>query len=130
MAARALSVGDLMRNVGLLLFSLTIAGCAAHPVAVIAPKPEPVYDDAVAAALVYDPPAIQYGPLINTDRNGRATSAFAGFDEPITTFYYLYVDDRQGGYGIDGLHGGNGWGHSLDRYERQAITQRSGVSYR
>ena len=100
-------------------------GCAsqsAQPVASVAPAPttEPLYDDAVAAALVYDPPVVVSSPRIDVSREGRAPTAYAGFEEITTTFYYLRIDDRQLTTG----------GMNNDRYERQAITQRVGVSYR
>jgi len=49
--------------------------------------------------------------------------ASAGFED-VTTFYYLYQDDRQQRWGNGGIYGNH------DRFERQAITQRVGVSYR
>jgi hypothetical protein len=107
----------------ILLGTLTVvAGCAskpAHPAATA--QPAHIYDDAVAAALVYDPPVIANSPRIEISRQGRAPEAFAGFEDITTTFYYLRVDDRQ-------LT--NGGSHNNDRFERQAITERVGVSYR
>ena len=79
-----------------------------------------VYEGAVAASLVYSPPVVAYGEQPEFSREGRAASAYAGFDDVITTYYYLYQDDRQLKYG----------GLNRDRFERQAITQRVGVSYR
>jgi hypothetical protein len=99
-------------------------GCAsrqAQPVAV--DPPAPIYDQAVAAALIFDPPVLADSPQIDFSREGRAQTAYAGFEELTTTFYYLRVDDRQLNYGGSGQH-------NNDRFERQAITQRVGVSYR
>jgi hypothetical protein len=105
-------------------------GCASQP----APAPipttaaQPVYDDAIAAALVYDPPVIANSPHTDFSREGRGQVAYGGFEELITTYYYLRVDDRQLQYG-----GGGGLGHrggNFDRFERQAIIERTGVSYR
>jgi hypothetical protein len=119
-----------MRRSVAVLLGLWIGGCAAKPPPVAAPVAEaPHYDDAVAAALVYDPPVVAAAPPAEFSRTGRGPSAFVGFDEVITTYYYLFIDDRQGGYGYNGT-GTSGRGRSFDRYDRQAITQRVGVSYR
>src|SRR3954452_18960926 len=106
------------------LAGLFVGGCAARPAAPTAADSTHVYDDAVAAALVYDPPVVVNAPPIDLSREGRGAAAVAGVDDVITTYYYLSVDDRQGGYGK------NGHGRSLDRFERQAVTERVGVSYR
>ncbi|MDB5319185.1 MAG: hypothetical protein JWN40_816 [Phycisphaerales bacterium] len=106
----------------LILLGILAIGCAskpAQPTATVAPAR--IYDDAVAAALVYDPPVVANSPRLDVSREGRAATAYAGFDEVITTFYYLRVDDRQQSFGSGGHH---------DRFERQAITERVGVSYR
>ena len=78
-----------------------------------------VYDGAVAASLVYSPPvrADQHADL---SREDRGQAAYAGFEDVITTHYFLYQDDRQLQWG----------GLNRDRFERQAITTRTGVSYR
>jgi hypothetical protein len=105
-----------------ILLSIIGIGCAskqAQPPVATAP-PAPIYDQAVAAALVFDPPVLADSPQIDFSREGRAQSAYAGFEELTTTFYYLQVDDRQQSFG----------GSRHDRFERQAITQRVGVSYR
>ena len=105
------------------------AGCASKPAqwvavtnAPLAAAPvAPLYDDAVAAALVYDPPVVVNSPRIEISRDGRAPSAYAGFEELTTTFYYLRMDDHQQSLG-------GRWNN--DHFERQAITERVGVSYR
>ena len=78
------------------------------------------YDGAIAASLVYTPPIAAYGEQGDFSREGRAPAAYAGFDDVITTHYYLFQDDRQQKWG----------GLNRDRFERQAITTRVGVSYR
>jgi hypothetical protein len=107
---------------GLAIFlGVLMAGCASKPAppsAAVAPID--TYDDAVAAALVYDPPVLLNSPRLEVSREGRGQAAFAGFDEVIATYYYLRIDDRQQSYG--------NWRN--DRFERQAITTRVGVSYR
>jgi hypothetical protein len=130
----ALSVGDRMRwGAFILLGALTALGCAskpAQPVVIVntlaTPEPAHIYDDAVAAALVYDPPVVANSPRIEISREGRAPEAFAGYEELTATYYYLRVDDRQLNYGGSSGSGG----HNNDRFERQAITERVGVSYR
>lgn len=110
-----------MRWGAFILIALIAAGCASKQTQPIATAPAaPLYDDAIAAALVYDPPVVADSPRVDVSRDGRAQTAYAGFDELITTFYYLRIDDHQQTFG--GLHN--------DRFERQAITQRVGVSYR
>lgn len=115
--------------ISLLVLGLAQVGCAGKPksVAVVPPPPvvqeASVYGDAVAASLIYTPAIVEQGEQPDFSREGRTPAAYAGFDDVITTYYYLYQDDRQLQYG--GRHGGN-----FDRFERQAITQRVGVSYR
>jgi hypothetical protein len=104
-----------------ILLGVMVVGCAskqAQPLA--AAPPAPIYDEAVAAALVFDPPVTVNSPRIDIAREGRAQTAYAGFEELTTTFYYLRIDDHQQSFG----------GLRNDRFERQAITQRVGVSYR
>jgi hypothetical protein len=115
------------RGAFILLAGLGLAqvGCAGNPGGATTPPPAvaqqaSVYDGAVAASLVYTPPIVAHGDQPEFSRDGRAAAAYAGFDDVITTYYYLYQDDRQLKYG----------GQNHDRFERQAITQRVGVSYR
>ena len=93
------------------------AGCAAReavprPHGAELPEPDPS-----ASALVFDPPL--YDPLVSVElaRGERIRGAFVGFDELETTFFYLEIDDRQNQDGTG-------------RYERRAIIQRFGTSYR
>jgi hypothetical protein len=111
-------------GVPILLSCVFVLGCATKS----AQRPEPapalgqLADDggAITASLVFDPPLVASEPKIDISRAGRAPEAFAGFEEIITTYYYLRVDDRQLNY--------NGRAH--DRFEREAITTRVGVTYR
>jgi len=115
--------GAFISLVGLGLAQVGCASTAKHAEAEPPPpvaQPASVYEGAVAASLVYGPAAPPYSGQIDLSREGRAPAAYAGFDDVITTYYYLYQDDRQ-------LQCG---GQSHDRFERQAITQRFGVSYR
>jgi len=114
------------------LLALGLVGCAAKPApapAPVAQGSESVYDRAtVAGALLYDPPVVASGPRIEVSRAGRAPEAYAGYEELTTTYYYLYQDDHQ--LNVGGGFGGGASGRNHDRFERQAITQRVGVSYR
>ena len=115
--------GAFISLVGLGLAQVGCASASKHAVEPPPPVAQPasVYEGAVAASLIYSPPGLAYaGPPIDLSREGRAPAAYAGFDDVITTYYYLYQDDRQ-------LQCG---GRSFDRFEREAITQRVGVSYR
>ncbi len=78
------------------------------------------YAPAPATALVFDPPIAFGEPRIDLPREARERSAFWGYEETTTTFFYLRIDDRQDEWG----------GRARDRYERRAITERSGSSYR
>ena len=85
-----------------------------------------------AAALVFSPPLLQDTPPLELARDERQPSAFMGYPEGVTEFFYLRWDDRQiGGEGSgSGFHNsGSGFG-SGDRYERRAISEKVGVLYR
>ena len=113
--------------ISLAVLGIAEVGCASKPVAVAPPPPvaqqASVYEGAVAASLVFSPPVTSVGEAQDFSREGRAAAAYAGFED-VTTFYYLYQDDRQQRWGNGGIYGNH------DRFERQAITQRVGVSYR
>jgi hypothetical protein len=116
-----------MRQLILLTLAATIVGCASQP----APQPAPIaqshdlYNNAVAAALVYGPPISTDAARIDLSREGRGQAAYWGYEDVTTTYYYLWQDDYQRSYGGHGRHSGQN-----DRFEREAITQRAGVSYR
>ena len=101
--------------------TLVLAGCTtAKP----SPAPsvyQPAADDgAITASLVFDPPVVASEPPLHLSRAARAPAAYAGFEEIISTYYYLRVDDRQLDYN----------GHNHDRFERRAVTERVGVTHR
>ena len=113
--------------ISLIGLSLASAGCASKPQAG-APVPPvaqeaSVYEGAVAASLVYTPPAVNYAEPPDLSREDRAPSAYYGFED-ITTYYYLYQNDTQ-------FQWGGGWGcrrgFNGDQFERRAITERVGV---
>jgi len=113
-----------VRYTALIFALLLINGCRAHA-RVSQAHPDLVqpimdaqqYESVGAMALVFDPPVTASDPAPDLSRDGRQASAFVGYDDPITTFFYVRTDDR--------------WrlGHN-DDYERRAVIERSGVSYR
>jgi hypothetical protein len=94
-----------------------VTAAAASP-AVSEPAADADYEPAVASALVFDLPASTYGPPLALDRNGRQPLAFLGFDESVSETFWIGVDDRQRENA------------KYDRYERRAVSVRSGVRYR
>ncbi|MDB5295675.1 MAG: hypothetical protein JWO31_1658 [Phycisphaerales bacterium] len=93
----------------------------------------------VASALAFSPPVTFGEPALDLDRAARRPAAFFGYEEGFVETYRLTVDDRQlglGGSGFGGSHGGGGgrsaggWGSGggwYDRYDRQAVSERTGV---
>ncbi len=118
-----------MRRIGwtLSLLAITVAGCASQPQSVVpVQQPIPTYSEANASALAFDPPVLAGTPRLDLSRDGREPTAFEGFDQGATTYYYLQSYDLNSGFagGWDG-RGGNG-----DYYLRQAVSQTFGTSYR
>ena len=87
-----------------------------------------------AAALVFDPPVVQDEPRLDLRRADRQPRVAIGYDGPITERYYIRTDDRQVIDGVRGSsgrgQGGGGGGGVYDRFERRAVTERTGVRYR
>ncbi len=75
-------------------------------------------DAGSAGALVFDPPVAQGGPRLNLSRGPRQPSAFVGYDQTVTTFFYVRSDDRQTE------------DHRNDRFERRAVSEQFGTSTR
>jgi hypothetical protein len=94
-------------------------GCASQktPVATAEPTTQPRYAVASAGALVFDPPVAIGQPPLQLSRNDRQPAAFAGYDASTTTYSYVRTEDRQ-------------TGDRHDRVERDAISEKVGVSYR
>jgi hypothetical protein len=117
---------ELMRGTLMVILLALLGGCAAKPQAArrarepIAIPEVPAEQAVVASALVFDPPiAINEQPL-DLARDPRQASAVVGFDQLTTTFFYLQTDDKQR---FDNFNTG-------DRFERRAVSQRFGVSFR
>jgi hypothetical protein len=109
-----------MRWLLLILGGLLLTGCAAQtPQAV-----QPTYPSlsqfttasAAAPALSFDPPVMPSYPLPGLDRASRERSAFFGFIDPTTEFYFISTYDEQGSC--------YPWG---DGYDRLAVTAQAGT---
>jgi hypothetical protein len=118
-----------MRRIGwtLSLLAITVAGCASQPRSVV-PGQQPVaaYSEANASALAFDPPVLAGTPRLDLSRDGREPTAFEGFDQGSTTYYFLQTYDLYSGFG----GGRGGRGGIGDFYQRQAVSQTYGISYR
>jgi hypothetical protein len=73
--------------------------------------------DTPALALACEPPITANQPALYLDRESREPAAFAGYDQPTVTYSDLQVNDN-----YQPFHDGS--------YERQAISERIGVSTR
>jgi hypothetical protein len=108
------------------LLAIMLGGCAAQT-ASVAPVHQPVvYSEADASALAFDPPVLAGSPRLDLSRDGREPTAFEGFDQGSTTYYFLQSYDLESGFG----GGRNGRGGNGDYYQRQAVSQTYGISYR
>ena len=86
--------------------------------------------DRPAAALAFSPPLLQEAPAIELSRDLRRPAAFVGYPESVAEFFYVRWDDRQSGGDGRGFGSRGGGSGSRDRYERRAISEKSGVLYR
>ncbi len=115
-----------MRCLALIVAALVFTGCASRAKTSQRVEQQPEaqlagyrYGESTASALAFDPPVVANAVTPNLARVGRETTAFVGFDTVITTHFYVRNDDRQVIYGGDG-----------GVYERRAISEQVGVSYR
>jgi|GEM_PF-1064183 hypothetical protein len=116
-----------MRAVGLTFLALALGGCASQSAGVSPVQQSHVYDNAPAAVLAFDPPALAGMPQLDLSRDDRGTAAFMGFEDAQTTYYSLTTND----WYSDGAGGGRfGRGVNGDYYQRQAISETSGITYR
>lgn len=107
-----------MRWGALIIFAALTVGCAAQKP--VAENRYPIYrEPAASGSLAFDPPIARYTPPIDLSRDVRERAAFVGYDELSTTFYNIYTDDKQYLCGPDN-----------SRYQRRAISERVGISYR
>ena len=108
---------------------------AAQPSSVDAPvdtAPEELeVVEPASAALVFSPnlPPPMFAPELS--RADRQPRAFLGYDEGVAEYFSLRIDDRQySGPRSFGISGWGGVGGSHDRYERRAVSVKTGVRYR
>ena len=106
-----------------------MAGCASRPISArndFQPTDANRYDEATSAALVFDPPVAAGDPPLELSREERQPSAFVSFEGPTTSYFWIHTDDLQ-----DSDWGGSGWGSGIqDRYQRRAVIEKTGVTYR
>jgi hypothetical protein len=110
-----------MRPTFAILIAITLVGCAAKP------KPQatqmlekPHYEPRVSTALAFDPPISMNEESVVLARSEREPYAVVGYDQTTTTVFNTYYNDTQ--YGPSRLP--SLW------FQRQAISERFGVSYR
>jgi hypothetical protein len=74
-----------------------VAGCASHQDRVprVVEAASWHFEPAPAAALVFDPPMVAYGPLPAFSREGRSPSAFYGYESPVIDSLQIYQRDEQ-----------------------------------
>ena len=77
-----------------------------------------VYAPAPAGALAFDPPVLEGQERMDLSREDRRPSAFVSYDDTITTFSYTRTDDQQVIL------------NDNDRYDRRALSEKYGTSYR
>lgn len=107
-----------MRYALLLIFGISLTGCATHQEPVPARSTSVYYEPAPAAALVFDPPMVAYAPLPAFSREGRSPSAFYGYEQPSVETYQLYQRDTQRN------------DRYPDFYDRTTYSGRSTTTYR
>jgi len=117
----------MVRGVFLFVGALSFIGCASPT-----PAPAPVAqaeDHAITASLTMDPAFLADDPPLDIRRDVRQAAAFAGFEDLVVTSYWLYQNDHQRDR-TEGWRGGLTGSIRGDRFDRQAVTQKSSVSYR
>jgi hypothetical protein len=110
-----------MRITAIILGSLLLTGCAVNPADVSHDQRESgrAYIPASAGALSMDPPVLAGVSRVDLSRDNRQTSAFLGYQQQVTTFYDMRLDDHQ--VFQDSQN---------DRYDRDAVTEITGVTVR
>ncbi len=78
-----------------------MSGCASDKQAMQASNTPPPPSQVTCAALAFDPPiTLAEGP-VNISRDNRGPAALAGFEEPSTSTYGIYSENRQADDGSD-----------------------------
>ena len=107
------------------LLAITLGGCASQTASVVPVQQSGIYSPSTASALAFDPPVLAGTPQLDLSRDGREPTAFEGFDEGATTYYFLRSDDIYSDFaGGWGARGGN-----PDNYQRRAVSETYGISY-
>ena len=126
-----------MRLGAIILLNMTLSGCAAKPSPPLFSNQPPrnpfEYEAVSASALVFDAPVANGELPVELCREDRAPSAFVSFEEPSITTYWIHTDDwQQSHWGGDwGSGWGGDWGSGAhDSFERRAIIDKTGVTYR
>ena len=124
-----LSVRSFMRLGAIILsMGVCLTGCVTRQAAVLTAPPisdSYGFEASTASALVFDAPVTAGEPPVELPRDERAMSAFVSFEGPIITSFWIHTDDiQQSDWGNNCL---NGVG---DCYERRAIIDKMGVTYR
>jgi hypothetical protein len=110
-----------MRSTFAILIAVCLVGCAAKPkqqATQTLDKPE--YEPRIATALAFDPPVSMNEEPVLLARSDREPYAVVGYDQTTTTVFNTYYNDTQ--YGPSSLP--SLW------FQRQAISERFGVSFR
>jgi len=108
-----------MRWGAIIILAACLLGCHQNrkPVTV-APPPTTRPAEHASAALAFSPPVALDEPELQLWREGRELTAFGGYDQTISQYYYIRTDDRQ-----------NIWGDN-DLLMRRAVSVRFGVNTR
>jgi hypothetical protein len=105
-----------VRNRILLLAAVLLTGCASStPVVQTVNIPSgPMY---ASAALAFDPPITLNQPELDLSRSNRGEAAFIGYEDVTTSYYDIYNDNREST-------------DLSDRFVRESVTERIGVTHR
>jgi hypothetical protein len=110
-----------MRSTLAIFIVSLLVGCAARPKQESAQTlDKPHYEPRVSTALAFDPPIAMNDEPVVLARNEREPYAIVGYDQTTTTVFNIYYNDTQ--YGPTALP--SLW------FQRQAISERFGVSFR
>ena len=116
-----------MRWLGfIVILVMALVGCASQPAGVAPAQQARSYSPASASALAFDPPVLAGTPRLDLSRDGRGPSAFAGFDNGSTTYFFLETDDWYSDSAGGGWHGRGG---NPDDYQRRSVSTMFGISY-
>jgi hypothetical protein len=111
----------------MMIVAMALGGCASQTANVAASPQARVYSPAIATCLAFDPPVIAGTPRLDLSRDGRGPGAFDGFQDGSTTYYSINSYDLYPGF-AGGFGGSGAWAGGY--YQRQAISQTYGISYR